>query len=529
MRFEERDVADCIGWQLAHSILCGPRRLGKATTVSKAIASELRENGVTSAQVFMLEDGDLDEDTAALRAAELSVGDGLIVKAAGRGRANLIAACDGVFVPGDAIDTLNALSDAFSAASARAFTKVQEGDLVATIKLVPYGVAAGVLSTYRPETKCEIAPFTKFCATLLVGGTAPTEKTLRILSTRLSQIGGAIDKIIEVDHEVSAYATALASCHNDLILMIGASAISDRYDTLPSSVEAAGGRVEKVGMPADPGNLLMLARLGTKTIIGMPGCARSPALNGFDWVLQRYTAGLPLNAEILSQMGTGGLLKEPADRAFPRRTKQDQHSSGKPKFSAILLAAGRSSRSGETHKLLSQLGQQSVIEKTADLLLFFPSIQTVTVTGDSEDRIRDLLGSRKLQLVHNKNFRNGMGSSIAVGIQALSPKADYTFICLGDMPFIRPSTIDTLMSTAADAPESSIIVPTFNGKRGHPVVWGKRHFKSLSSLNSEVGGREIIRTNSEKVIEVEVDDPGILIDLDTPEMLAQFGIIPTTR
>src|SRR5205823_3749969 len=79
-----------------------------------------------------------------------------------------------------------------------------------------------------------------------------------------------------------------------------------------------GGTVEHLGMPVDPGNLLMLGRLGDEPVMGLPGCARSPKQNGFDWVLQRLVADLPVGRRDIMLMGAGGLLKEIASRPQPR-------------------------------------------------------------------------------------------------------------------------------------------------------------------------------------------------------------------
>ena len=88
------------------------------------------------------------------------------------------------------------------------------------------------------------------------------------------------------------------------------SATSDLHDVAPEAVRRAGGQVERFGMPVDPGNLLFTGRIGTRPVIGLPGCARSPALNGADWVLERLACGLEVGDDDIAAMGVGGLLKE---------------------------------------------------------------------------------------------------------------------------------------------------------------------------------------------------------------------------
>ena len=90
----------------------------------------------------------------------------------------------------------------------------------------------------------------------------------------------------------------------------GASAILDRRDVIPAAIEAAGGRIDHFGMPVDPGNLLLLGRVAGRPVLGLPGCARSPKINGFDWVLERLVAQLPVGAAEIMRMGSGGLLAE---------------------------------------------------------------------------------------------------------------------------------------------------------------------------------------------------------------------------
>ena len=105
---------------------------------------------------------------------------------------------------------------------------------------------------------------------------------------------------------------------SDALIAFGASAITDRRDVIPAAIEAIGGRIERFGMPVDPGNLLLLAERHGMPIIGAPGCARSPKENGFDWVLQRVLAGVPIHDADIRAMGVGGLLMEIASRPQPR-------------------------------------------------------------------------------------------------------------------------------------------------------------------------------------------------------------------
>ena len=140
------------------------------------------------------------------------------------------------------------------------------------------------------------------------------------MRTRLESLGYDLNDVAVVPHETAAVADALGA-PADLYLVLGASATSDRDDVVPAAVVTAGGRIERFGMPVDPGNLLLLARLGDVPVVGLPGCARSPALNGVDWVLERLSARVPVASDDVAAMGVGGLLKEMPERPQPRRPK----------------------------------------------------------------------------------------------------------------------------------------------------------------------------------------------------------------
>src|SRR5262249_28959207 len=148
-----------------------------------------------------------------------------------------------------------------------------------------------------------------------------------------------------VPHETKALAAALdevLAAGAELVVVFGASAIADQRDVIPAAVEAVDGQIEHFGMPVDPGNLLLIAPTNGRPVLGAPGCARSPKENGFDWVLMRLLAGLPVSRHDITGMGVGGLLMEIVTRPQPR---QEPAATGR-RVAAIVLAAGRSMRMG---------------------------------------------------------------------------------------------------------------------------------------------------------------------------------------
>jgi len=171
-----------------------------------------------------------------------------------------------------------------------------------------------------------VAPFipkrTGFIQTWLPGmQESLLNKTTRVLEKRLTAVQGNLAMELRCRHdsvEISQAIARLLDLRVELIIVAAASAIIDREDVVPTAIIRAGGEIMHFGMPVDPGNLLLLARHGRCPVVGMPGCARSPSLNGFDWVLERLAAEIPLSARDIMVMGTGGLLKEIGNRPQPR-------------------------------------------------------------------------------------------------------------------------------------------------------------------------------------------------------------------
>src|SRR4029077_9338580 len=157
----------------------------------------------------------------------------------------------------------------------------------------------------------------------------------------------------------------------DILFVYGSSAILDRRDVIPTAIVAAGGLIDHFGMPVDPGNLLLLGHLGERAVLGLPRCARSPKVNGFDWVLERLVAGLPVGPAEIMRMGSGGLLAEIPSRPLPRaeatraaEPKPEAKPQG-PRIGALLLAAGQSRRMGGPNKLLAEIDGIPMVARVA--------------------------------------------------------------------------------------------------------------------------------------------------------------------
>jgi molybdenum cofactor cytidylyltransferase len=208
------------------------------------------------------------------------------------------------------------------------FAATRERLLVGTVKIISYAVAREAVEAAATHATgaLRVAPVTLADAELIetvnVGGAGSSEggpgKGEAAMRARLEALGMVLRRTVRVPHEEEALAAALGEAAADLVLVLTASATSDPRDVAPAAVRRAGGEVTRFGMPVDPGNLLFVGRLGARPVIGLPGCARSPALNGADWVLERIASGLEVGDREIAAMGVGGLLKESPARGRPR-------------------------------------------------------------------------------------------------------------------------------------------------------------------------------------------------------------------
>jgi molybdenum cofactor cytidylyltransferase len=189
------------------------------------------------------------------------------------------------------------------------------------------------------------------------------------------------------------------------------------------------------------------------------------------------------------------------------------------------VPAGRTTRAGGANKLLTLLNGRAVGRETVGTVIRLDFLPPLVVTGHQAEGVDAALLGLAHAPIHNADYSSGMASSLRAGLRAVPDEVTLVLVTLGDMPFVKPSTIDALTETAMRLSEARIFIPTFNGKRGHPVLWHRDMLASLTGIEGDRGGRDIINENQELVCDVPVDDPGILIDLDTPEALARFGIM----
>ncbi len=537
MKFGPVPIDDAVGAVLAHSLVSNGQKLKKGLRLDPDHIEALRAGGVETVTVAAIDPANdvTEDDAAAAIAAALST-ERIGAEEAFTGRANLLAATAGVVrFDKAAIDAVNRVDPAITLATLPDYEAVGTGRMIATVKIIPYAVARaaldGVLAVIAESgAVMTLHPFRSLNVGVIsttLPGTKPKiiDKTLRVLADRLVPAGAKIVADRRIAHDVGAVTDALNDLEpfgTELLILFGASAVADRNDVIPAGIEAAGGAIDHFGMPVDPGNLLLLGSLGDTPVIGAPGCARSPRENGFDWVLGRLLAGLPIDGDDITAMGVGGLLKEITSRPQPRAGPGMAALAARADIAAIVLAAGRSSRMGGPNKLLATIDGVPLVRRVVDAAKASTASSITLVTGHRAKQVSGLFQRNEIQIVHNRDYAKGLSSSLAAGIAAVPDTAAAAIVLLGDMPMVSSKSIDRLIAAFDPDAGVHIVVPTFNGKRGNPVLWSRQFFNELRTISGDVGARHLIGRYTDAVAEVEIGRE-VALDLDTPEALAAAG------
>ncbi len=530
MKFGAVPPREAEGAIAVHSIRKAGLVLKKGTLIGKSEIAGLEAARVSEIIVARLEPGDVSEDVAAADIAAAVAGEGVHVDRAFTGRANLFAEAAGVLVVDKAgVDALNDVDPSITFATLAAYAPVVPGKMIATVKIIPFAVAGeardqaiAVARAAKPVVR--IAPFkvrkVGIISTLLPGlADKVIEKTLKVTADRLGPAGATIVAEKRVPHEIKALAKALdevLKAGAELVVVFGASAIADRRDVIPAAVEEIGGRIEHFGMPVDPGNLMLVAQARGRAVIGAPGCARSPKENGFDWILTRLLAGLPVTRSDITGLGVGGLLMEIVTRPQPRAVPAPETGQ---KVAGLVLAAGRSTRMGGPNKLLEEIGGRPLVRIATEQVIASHAKPVIVVTGHQRERVERALAGLPVKFVHNPHFAEGLSTSLKAGIVAVPAEADGAIVCLGDMPQVSAALIDRLIAAFEPERGALVAIPTIDGKRGNPVLWSRRFFPDLMAVGGDIGARHLIGSYAEAVVEVPVEDAAALTDVDTPEAL----------
>lgn len=543
MKFGVWSLEEAEGMLVAHSHVTPYGKLKKGHVLDRGDIGVLRELGLSRIVAARPEPGDLDEHAVARTLAAAVAGMGLELRDTHTGRANLHALHDGVLrVDAAAVLRINLVAEDVTLATLADHAPVRAGQTVATVKVVSLAVPERRVREIRAEAGqaargvLAVHPYVRgrvgFVQTRL-GGTRDTvlDKTVATLAGRLDALGGGLGLVGESRcmHDPLDLARAIEALRSrvecDLLVISTASATVDADDVLPMAIRRAGGRVERVGMPVDPGNLTVLGHVGPVPVLGMPGCARSPKRNGFDALLPRLAAGLPLSSADIAALGVGGLLNEPAMRARPRDVNPLL---GKRTCTAVILAAGLSRRMGRENKLLLPLEGEPLLRRMVRSALDSVCRKVMVVIGHEAEAVRHALHGLDVEFVLNPDYREGLGASVRHAALAVPDDAP-VIMCLGDMPRVGAGVLDKLI--AAYDPDAGVLAcqAAFEGKRGNPVLFGPELLPELRCLRGDEGARSLLGRHADAVVQVEVGDPGVLFDIDTPLDLPEPNLSELNR
>lgn len=523
MKFGRIPLADAKGSILAHSLTIGGKRVRKGTIVDAGLIGLLEAEGISDIIAARLSDSDAGENEAAAAIAGPLSGNGIRADAASTGRVNLFAEIDGLFTASKAVvDAVNAISPDITLATLPDFTRVSRGRMVATVKIIPFATDKAAVSR-AVECAAGAMALKAFTPTdvALVQTTLPgfqqklIDKTVHVTEARLAMMGSRVSETHVCAHDADAIAALVreAAGRTGMVIVFGASAVADADDVIPHSIRIAGGRVERFGMPVDPGNLLVLGSVGDVPVLGAPGCARSPKENGFDWVLGRLLAGIPVTYDDIGRMGVGGLLDEIIIRPQPRAQEKTDGLAVK----AVVLAAGMSRRMGKTNKLTAEFDGKPLVSypvKAANEA----ELETLVVLGHEKDAVADALSGLDYVAVDNPDFAVGMSTSFRAAARELKDAADGVIVMLADMPGVDAGIVRALVERFRESNGTVVVRAAHNGKPGNPIVLPAALLERAEHLSGDVGARHLIDASGYDQVLVEAG-PAALHDIDTPSQL----------
>ena len=528
MKFGAVPLSKAEGAILAHASLIGGKRLRKGLVLGAAEIATMKAAGLREVIVAMPDAIDIDENTAATRVAGVAVGAHISATTAHAGRVNLIAGCAGVLdIDISAVNRFNAIDPAITLATLPPFARVAAGQLLATLKIIPYAVKADAVAAAAVQMAGALllrpVCLTKISLVLSqTGGMKPSllEKGRSAVEARLARLGLALLESHIVPHETGAMAAAISAAEGELVLVLGASATCDIGDIAPEAVRQAGGEIMRFGIPVDPGNLLFIGSEGGRPVLGLPGCARALALNGADWVLERLLCGIKVDEAMLVGMGVGGLLREIPTRSQPRRAPSGKQGQ---KIAVLLLGAGQSRRMRGRDKLLEPMGASTMLAHAACQALASKADAVFVALPPGHDTRLKALDGLNITPVPVPDFAEGMGASLRTAMAKIGGDVAAVIVALADMPEITPAHYNALIN-AYDPEKKREICRALaeDGTPGHPVLFGQRFFESLAEARGDAGGRAVLQSSEDYVYHVKTSGRGAVLDLDTPEAWARW-------
>jgi molybdopterin biosynthesis enzyme len=335
MKFAPVPLSEAKGKILGHNIADadGRRLLRKGKPLTNEDLEKLRALGRSSVYVAEMEADDVGENESAQRVAEAICGPGLHISGVVSGRANMLSNEVGILrIDVEGLAQINAY-EGITLATLTTHSPVRPRQIVATVKIIPYAMPESVVRAAETVASgsavVRVDELPPRSVGMILSGSASIHERLvsdfAPLRDRIERLGSTVTQtdFVALDDEPDEAALAKMLKQQvdsgiGMILLAGETAIMDSHDIVPRAVERAGGRVESVGAPVDPGNLLMLAYLNDVPVVGAPGCARSRKTNIVDWILPRLLVGDRLTRRDIIELGHGGLLQDVRERGMPR-------------------------------------------------------------------------------------------------------------------------------------------------------------------------------------------------------------------
>ena len=301
-------------------------KISKGTKIDKSIIKLLLNNNIQKIMCAKLDQDDIDENTSAYLISSSLINQknsNLSVSDARQGRCNILANINGLLIyEPDQLYNINSITDDIGIGAINQFKMVKKNQVIATTKIIPFALNKNIIEKIKEYSKgCfKLIPFNNMNIHLIQTENKSTlkkvlDKTLFVTQKRLKDCNITHLSEKRCDHDIKSLSDNIKQSVKedaDVILVFGASAICDKNDVVPSSLISNQGKIIRLGMPVEPGNLMLLGKINKsgKTIffVGMPGCARSQKENGVDWILWRIFCGLDVSNKDINQMGAGGLL-----------------------------------------------------------------------------------------------------------------------------------------------------------------------------------------------------------------------------
>ena len=530
------DPQESLGSVIAQTYNLPGKTISKGTFMTSEIVDYFKEGDVQNILCAVPDNDDIHEDEAANIISNAIDKSHLYTESASTGRVNFKSrSLCLVRYERELIKKVSLVDESIAFSIVEHNQLLAKNDLIATLKIIPFFTQKKyvdqVISILAKSELFKTHSLNKKEVSLIQTSFEWQKKSMfkatsNVTRNRLEALDCSLNEEKLIRHDYNVLRSEIrSSIENgiDILLISGASAIIDRSDYIPKAILSEGGEIIQYGLAVDPGNLLLIGKVGNTTVIGMPGCARSPKLNGFDWVLQLLMADIPINREELADMGAGGLLMEIASRPLPRALAKSV-SKHEKKVMGVILAAGNSTRMGKDNKLLSYIGDAPLIRNTAIEMLKSDLDTCSVVLGYQSDKVADVIKDLNVNLILNPLWKEGQASSLRAAINTLDSTYSDLLIMLGDLPGIKSNHINSIIEEhlLTDNRKSKITIPSFKGQKGNPEIWGRSFFHDLSNLEGDVGGRTLFSEHPAAINILEMDEPWVVKDADTPEDFEKF-------